>query len=143
MKKVLLESSSGLYLTHIPGAFTISAVSATKGLFYRGEISDPKGYVHLLSTRGPSTERILTQKSKDRISFTLSPLQKDAVDSFTFETKTGCFTLVAWQSPPKKLPMIHLNGYTPNITKTPLIFCGHQHSIRLEWQGRLPSPGGS
>ncbi|MHB1757513.1 MAG: hypothetical protein ACYCT9_08365 [Leptospirillum sp.] len=143
LRTTLLQSVSGIYLTHIPGAFTISAIASQKGLLYRGEISDPKGYVHILSLQGPGNERVIKQKGKARISFLLSPFQKDQVDGFTFETKTGCFTLVVWQSPPKKLPIIHLNGYTPKITKTPLIFCGHNHSIRLEWQGRLPSAKGS
>jgi hypothetical protein len=143
LRSTLLQSVSGIYLTHIPGAFTISAIASQKGLLYRGEISDPKGYVHILSLQGPGNERVIKQKGKARISFLLSPFQKDQVDGFTFETKTGCFTLVVWQSPPKKLPIIHLNGYTPKITKTPLVFCGHNHSIRLEWQGRLPSAKGS
>ena len=143
LKSTLLQSVSGIYLTHIPGAFTISAIASQKGLLYRGEISDPTGYVHILSLQGSRNERVIKQKGKARISFLLSPFQKDQVDGFTFETKTGCFTLVVWQSPPKKLPIIHLNGYTPKITKTPLIFCGHNHSIRLEWQGRLPSAKGS
>jgi hypothetical protein len=139
LRDTLIQSVSGIYLTHIPGAFTISAISSQKGLLYRGEISDPTGYVHILSYQGPRNERVIKQKGHSRISFVLSPFQKDQVDGFTFETKTGCFTLVVWQNPPKKLPIIHLNGYTPKITKTPLIFCGHNHSIRLEWQGRLPS----
>ena len=143
LQSTLLQSVSGIYLTHIPGAFTISAIASQKGLLYRGEISDPKGYVHILSLQGPGNERVIKKKGKSRISFLLSPFQKDQVDGFTFETKTGCFTLVVWQSPPKKLPIIHLNGYTPKITKTPLVFCGHNHSIRLEWQGRLPSAKGS
>jgi hypothetical protein len=143
LRSVLVQSVSGIYLTHIPGAFTISAISAKKGLLYRGEISDPTGYVHILSYQGPGNERVIRQKGKSRISFVLSPFQKDQVDGFTFETQTGCFTLVVWQSPPKKLPIIHLNGYTPKITKTPLVFCGHNHSIRLEWQGHLPSAKGS
>jgi hypothetical protein len=143
LRSTLLQSVSGIYLTHIPGAFTISAIASEKGLLYRGEISDPKGYVHILSLQGPGNERVIKQKGKARISFLLSPFQKDQVDGFTFETKTGCFTLIVWQSPPKKLPIIHLNGYTPKITKTPLVFCGHNHSIRLEWQGRLPSAKGS
>lgn len=143
LQSTLLQSVSGIYLTHIPGAFTISAIASQKGLLYRGEISDPTGYVHILSLQGARNERVIKQKGKARISFLLSPFQKDQVDGFTFETKTGCFTLVVWQSPPKKLPIIHLNGYTPKITKTPLIFCGHNHSIRLEWQGRLPSAKGS
>jgi len=143
LRSVLIQSVSGIYLTHIPGAFTISVIASQKGLLYRGEISDPTGYVHILSHQGPGNERVSKQKGKSRISFVLSPFQKDQVDGFTFETKTGCFTLVVWQSPPKKLPIIHLNGYTPKITKTPLIFCGHNHSIRLEWQGRLPADKGS
>ena len=143
LRNTLIQSVSGIYLTHIPGAFTISAIASKKGLLYRGEISDPTGYVHILSLQGPGKERVIKQKGKARISFVLSPFQKDQVDGFTFETKTDCFTLVVWQSPPKKLPIIHLNGYTPKITKTPLIFCGHNHSVRLEWQGRLPPAKGS
>ncbi len=132
------RDTEGIYLSHIPHVFSLSVIATRPGIFYSGTISDPGGKVRILTRHAPPKELVLERVAPDRIRFTLAPVQKDAPDMISFQTETGCFTLLVWQSPPKKLPLIHLNGYTPPIRKMPVIFCGQGHHVRYEWQGPYP-----
>ena len=138
LQESLQKDAEGVYLSHIPQAFSLSVIAVRPGSFYSGTISDPGGAVRILSRQAPGKEIVLERLSGDRIRFTLAPVQTTAPDTFSFQTRTGCFTLIVWQSPPRRLPLIHLNGYTPPIKKMPVIFCGHGHHIRFEWQGPYP-----
>lgn len=134
----LLKDAEGIYLSHIPQAFSLSVIAVRPGTFYSGTISDPGGAVRILSRQAPGKEIVLERLSGDRVRFTLAPVQTTAPDTFSFQTRTGCFTLTVWENPPRHLPLIHLNGYTPPIKKMPVIFCGHGHHVRYEWQGPYP-----
>ena len=134
----LRKDAEGIYLSHIPQAFSLSVIAVRPGTFYSGTISDPGGAVSILSSQSPRKEIVLERLSKDRVRFSLAPVQNTSPDTFSFQTRTGCFTLTVWQSPPRHLPLIHLNGYTPPVRKMPVIFCGHGHHIRYEWQGAYP-----
>ncbi|MCL4460354.1 MAG: hypothetical protein M1297_01390 [Nitrospirae bacterium] len=136
--KTLRKDAEGIYLSHIPQAFSLSVIAVRPGTFYSGTISDPGGAVRILSRQAPRKEIVLERLSKDRIRFSLAPIQVQSPDTFSFQTRTGCFTLIVWQNPPRHLPLIHLNGYTPPVQKMPVIFCGHGHHIRYEWQGPYP-----
>lgn len=134
----LRKDVEGIYLSHIPQAFSLSVIAVRPGILYAGTISDPGGSVRILSKQAPRKEIVLERIAKDKIRFTLAPVQTRSPDTFSFQTRTGCFTLTVWQSPPRKLPLIHLNGYTPPVKKMPVIFCGHGHHVRYEWQGPYP-----
>ena len=134
----LRKDVEGIYLSHIPQAFSLSVIATRPGILYAGTISDPGGSVHILSRQAPRKEIVLERIARDKIRFTLAPVQTRSPDTFSFQTRTGCFTLTVWQSPPRKLPLIHLNGYTPPVKKMPVIFCGHGHHVRYEWQGPYP-----
>ncbi|MHB8422106.1 MAG: hypothetical protein ACYDAM_04920 [Leptospirales bacterium] len=136
--KAVQEDTAGIYLSHIPHVFSLSVISTRPGMFYSGTISDPGGEVRILSRHAPPRELVIERVARDRIRFTLAPVQNKSPDMISFQTKTGCFTLLAWQSPPRKLPIIHLNGYTPSIRKMPVIFCGQGLHVRYEWQGPYP-----
>lgn len=138
IKDAIEKDSEGLYLSHIPGVFSISVIAVRPGQFYSGSISDPGGVVRILMHHAPPKDIVLERVTKDRIRFTLAPSQDKYPDMFSFQTQTGCFTLTVWQSPPKTLPLIHMNGYTPPVKKMPAIFCGNGHHVRLEWQGPYP-----
>lgn len=134
----LRKDVEGIYLSHIPQAFSLSVIATRPGILYAGTISDPGGSVRILSKQAPRKEIVLERIARDKIRFTLAPVQTRSPDTFSFQTRTGCFTLTVWQSPPRKLPLIHLNGYTPPVKKMPVIFCGHGHHVRYEWQGPYP-----
>lgn len=138
LMNALQRDSEGIYLSHVPHVFSLSAIATRPGVFYSGTISDPGGEVRILSRHSSPKELVIERVSRDRIRFALAPVQKRSPDMFSFQTKTGCFTLLVWQSPPRKLPIIHLNGYTPSIRKMPVIFCGQGLHVRYEWQGPYP-----
>ncbi len=138
LKDAIEKDSEGIYLSHIPGVFSISVVEIRPGQFYSGSITDPGGVVRIMARHAPPKDLILEKVSNYRIRFTFAPSQNRYPDMFSFQTQTGCFTLVVWQSPPKTLPLIHMNGYTPPVQKMPAIFCGNGHHVRLEWQGPYP-----
>jgi hypothetical protein len=138
LRNAIEKDSEGIYLSHIPGVFSVSVVETRPGQFYSGSITDPGGIVRILARHAPPKDLILEKVSKDRIRFTFAPNQNRYPDMFSFQTQTGCFTLVVWQSPPKTLPLVHMNGYTPPVKKMPAIFCGNGHHVRLEWQGPYP-----
>ena len=138
LKDAIEKDSEGIYLSHIPGVFSVSVVEIRPGQFYSGSITDPGGVVRIMARHAPPKDLILEKVSNYRIRFTFAPSQNRYPDMFSFQTQTGCFTLVVWQSPPKTLPLIHMNGYTPPVQKMPAIFCGNGHHVRLEWQGPYP-----
>ncbi|MHB1286314.1 MAG: hypothetical protein ACYCYP_07105 [Leptospirales bacterium] len=138
LPQIIQQDVEGIYLSHIPHVFSLSVIATRPGIFYSGTISDPGGKVRILARHASPKELVLERLSGDRIRFTLAPVQKNTPDMISFQTETDCFTLVVWQGPPKKLPLIHLNGYTPEIRKMPVIFCGQGHHVRYEWQGPYP-----
>ncbi len=100
----LLKDAEGIYLSHIPQAFSLSVIAVRPGTFYSGTISDPGGAVRILSRQAPGKEIVLERLSRDRVRFTLAPVQTTAPDTFSFQTRTGCFTLTVWENPPRIPP---------------------------------------
>lgn len=135
---VLDEDAKGIYLTHIPGVFSLHAVRVETGLSYSGTIRDPGGWVHITRAADPGREMVIERLSRDTIRFLVAPTSLDHVVGFSFETSTGCFTLKARELPSGHHPRIHLNGYGPVVKKFPVIFCGNGPHVRIEWQGPLP-----
>ncbi|MEC4684001.1 MAG: hypothetical protein VST70_10070 [Nitrospirota bacterium] len=136
--KTVKKDSEGLYLTHIPGIFSIHTVRMEPGVAYSGTIRDPGGWVHVTRNHDPGREMVLERLSDDSLRFLIAPSNKHRPVGFSFETSTGCFTLRARQTPTGAIPGIHLNGFGPPVTKLPVIFCGNGPHIRVEWQGPLP-----
>ena len=138
LRRVLDEDAKGIYLTHIPGVFSLHAVRVETGLSYSGTIRDPGGWVHMTRAADPDREMVIERLSRDTIRFLVAPTRLDHVVGFSFETSTGCFTLKARELPSGHHPRIHLNGYGPVVKKFPVIFCGNGPHVRIEWQGPLP-----
>jgi hypothetical protein len=136
--KNLQKDSEGLYLTHVPGVFSIHSVRIRPGIAYSGTIRDPGGWIHVTRDHDPDRELVLEILSPDTLRFLIAPSNRHRPVGFSFETSTGCFTLKARQTPNGKHPRIHLNGYGPPVKKYPVIFCGNGAHVRVEWQGPLP-----
>ena len=135
---VLQDDAKGIYLTHIPGVFSLHAVKVKTGVSYSGTIRDPGGWVHITRAADPRREMVIERLSRDTVRFLVAPTSLTHVVGFSFETSTGCFTLRARELPSGHHPRIHLNGYGPIVKKFPVIFCGNGPHVRIEWQGPLP-----
>lgn len=138
LRRVLNDDAKGIYLTHIPGVFSLHTVRVETGTSYSGTIRDPGGWVHITRASDPNREMVIERLSRDTIRFLVAPTSHSHVVGFSFETSTGCFTLKARELPSGEHPRIHLNGYGPVVKKFPVIFCGNGPHVRIEWQGPLP-----
>ncbi|MGC8530102.1 MAG: hypothetical protein ACP5OP_07915 [Leptospirillia bacterium] len=138
LSRVLTEDAKGIYLTHIPGVFSLHTVMVETGTSYSGTIRDPGGWVHITRASDPRREMVIERLSRDTIRFLVAPTSHNHVVGFSFETSTGCFTLKARELPSGHHPRIHLNGYGPVVKKFPVIFCGNGPHVRVEWQGPFP-----
>ena len=138
--KTLQKDGEGLYLTHIPGVFSIHAVRIRPGIAYSGTIRDPGGWIHLTRNHDPKREMVLDRLSKDTLRFLIAPSGRHHAVGFSFETSTGCFTLTSTQTPKGQMTRLHLNGYAPPIQKFPVVLCGNGNHVRIEWQGPIPAP---
>ena len=138
LAQVLKEDAKGIYLTHIPGVFSLHAVKVQTGVSYSGTIRDPGGWIHITRAADPKREMVIERLSRDTVRFLVAPTSLTHVVGFSFETSTGCFTLRARELPSGHHPRIHLNGYGPIVKKFPVIFCGNGPHVRIEWQGPLP-----
>ncbi len=138
LARVLQDDAKGIYLTHIPGVFSLHAVKVKTGVSYSGTIRDPGGWVHITRAADPRREMVIERLSRDTVRFLVAPTSLTHVVGFSFETSTGCFTLRARELPSGHHPRIHLNGYGPIVKKFPVIFCGNGPHVRIEWQGPLP-----
>ncbi len=136
--KILQEDEEGLYLTHIPGIFSIHAVRVRPGIAYSGTVRDPGGWVHITRHHDPDREMVLEQLTKDTIRFLIAPSGTHHTAGFSFQTSTGCFTLRARGTPQGEFVRVHLNGYGPPVRKYPVVLCGTGAHVRVEWQGPIP-----
>ncbi len=138
LSRILREDARGLYLTHIPGVFSLHAARVGTGISYSGTIRDPGGWVHLTRAFDPDREMVIERLSRDTLRFLVAPTSHSHVAGFSFETSTGCFTLKAHMLPSGHHPRLHLNGYSPVVKNFPVILCGNGPHVRVEWQGPLP-----
>ncbi len=138
LSPLLREDAMGLYLTHIPGVFSLHAARVGTGISYSGTIRDPGGWVHLTRAHDPEREMVIERLSRDTLRFLVAPTSRSHVTGFSFETSTGCFTLKARVLPSGRYPRLHLNGYAPVVKNFPVILCGNGSHVRIEWQGPLP-----
>ena len=136
----LEKDGEGLYLTHIPGVFSIHAVRVRPGIAYTGTIRDPGGWIHITRNHDPEREMVLERLSRDTLRFLIAPSGKKHAVGFSFETSTGCFTLRARQTPRGIYPRIHLNGFGPPVKDFPVVLCGNGTHVRVEWEGPIPPP---
>jgi hypothetical protein len=136
--KTMKKDSEGLYLTHIPGVFSIHAIRIRPGVAYSGTLRDPKGWIHVTRNHDPGREMVLERLSPDTLRFLIAPSGQTRPVGFSFETSTGCFTMRARQTPDGKVPLVHLNGYGPPVRTFPVVFCGNGSHVRIEWQGPFP-----
>ncbi len=136
----LEEDGEGLYLTHIPGVFSIHAVRVRTGIAYTGTIRDPGGWIHVTRNHDAKREMVLERLTRDTLRFLIAPTGKTHAVGFSFETRTGCFTLRARETPNGAFPRVHLNGYGPPVRQYPVVLCGNGTHVRVEWQGPIPPP---